>query len=98
MDRVLFGDELLSVFNFICCFLVFKYKFYFLHRCSKKVALSYVIRGPAYKCVRGCRHGKFVIGGKRVLATLCPIFYRVSEGTGDDPLTNSQEGIDNFCI
>jgi hypothetical protein len=35
-------------------------------------------------------------GGKRVLATLWQICNRVSEDIGN-PLTNSPEGIDNFC-
>ncbi len=38
MDRALFGDEPLTGFITICCFLVFNFVFYFLQRYCTKVA------------------------------------------------------------
>ncbi len=81
MDRALFGDEPLIVFITIYCFLVFNFEFYFLQRYCTKVASLDVI-GPFCKCAIGCWQlsGKFVTGGKEVLATLWQICYRVSGG------------------
>jgi hypothetical protein len=38
MNRALFGDEPLTGFITICCFLVFNFVFYFLQRYCRKVA------------------------------------------------------------
>jgi hypothetical protein len=52
MDRTLFRDESLMVFQFICCLLVFDFEFYFFQRCCKKVGLVCHWAAPC-KCVRG---------------------------------------------
>jgi hypothetical protein len=50
-DKELFGDGLLTVFKTISCFLVLNFEFYFIQRCSTKVASSFVIRSPSCKDV-----------------------------------------------
>ncbi len=98
MEVPLFGDEPLKVLITNCCFLVFIFEFYFLQRYCRKVAPMCVIGATLFKCSIGCWQpsGKFVTGGKRVLATLWQICYRVLEVIGN-PLANFPEDICNFC-
>jgi hypothetical protein len=98
MDRAVFGDEPLIVFINIYCFSVFNFEFYFLQRYGRKDALRVQMGQPSCKDAFGCSKpsNKFVTGGKRVLATLWQICNRVSKVNGS-PLTNSPEGIGNFC-
>ncbi len=64
MDRALFGDEPLTGFITICCFLVFNFVFYFLQRYCTKVA-------PL--CVSGATLLQIY---HRLIATLRQICYR----------------------
>jgi hypothetical protein len=72
MDRASFGDELLTGFITICCFLVFNFVFYFLQRYCTKVAPFCVIGATLLQiCHRLLATlGQFVTGGKRVWASL----------------------------
>jgi hypothetical protein len=98
MDRALFGDKPLIIFKPIYCFLVFNFEFYFVQRYCTQVASLCAIGATLLQCAKGCWQPscKFVIGGTRVLPTLRKICNRMSEVIGN-PLTNSPEGIDNFC-
>ncbi len=93
MDRALFRYEPLIVFIIMYCFLVFKFEFYFLKRYCTNVAFLCAVGARLLECAKSCWQpsGKFVTGGKRVLATLWQICNRVSEITGN-PLKNSPEG------
>jgi hypothetical protein len=100
MYRALFGNEPLIVFVTIYCFLFFNFEFYFSSEALHKGCLFVCIWGNLFANVLyiGCwkPSGKFVTGGKRVLATFWQISFKVSEVISK-PLTNSSEGIDNFC-
>jgi hypothetical protein len=98
MDRALFGYEPLTGFITICCFLVFNFVFYFLQRDGTKVAPLCVIGATllqiCHRLLATLR--QIVTVGKRVWASLWKICHWVSEVIGN-PLTNSSEGISNFC-
>jgi hypothetical protein len=64
MDRALFGDEPLTGFITICCFLVSNFVFYFLQRYCTKVAPLCVIGATLLQIYH------------RLLATLRQVFYR----------------------
>jgi hypothetical protein len=98
MDRALFKDKLLIDFIIIYCFLVFNFEFYFLQRYCTKVVPLCVIGVTLMQICQSCWQfsGKFVTGGKMVLATLRQISHRVSEFIGN-PLTSSSEGIATFA-
>jgi hypothetical protein len=85
-------------FMIIFCFVIFNFEFYYLKRYCTKVAPLCAVGATLLECAKGCWQpsGKFVPGGKRVLVTLWQICNRVS-GVIGNPLTNSPEGIGNFC-
>ncbi len=80
MDRAFFGDEPLTGFITICCFLVFNFVFYFLQRYDIKAALlcavGAILLQICHRLLAPLR--QICYGGKRVLAILWQIFHTVS--------------------
>jgi hypothetical protein len=66
---------------------------------SERLPFCVQMGQPSCNCAIGCWQpsGKFVTGGKRVLATLWQICYSILEVVGN-PLANFPEGTGSLCI